>query len=148
MRDLSAKEIETVLTRNGIGVLALLDDGQPYPLPMSFGFDGERPLFVMQFGAGPHSRKLECLDDHPKAGFTVYEETVPGAAWRSVIITGELREIPDDDTVDTYTAIAANAEFAADVAVWGVPLAETDLTLYELTIEECTGREFSMTTEE
>ncbi|MFD1587726.1 pyridoxamine 5'-phosphate oxidase family protein [Halorientalis brevis] len=145
MRELSADEVTTVLSRNGIGVLALLDGDQPYPLPMSFGYDGDRPLFVMQFGAGPDSRKFDCLEEGAKAGFTVYEETEPGTEWRSVVITGELREIRDEETVDAYTAIAANAEFAPDMAIWGVPLEDTSLTVFELTMNECTGRAFSMT---
>jgi len=146
MRELSAAEVETVLARNGIGVLALLDGDQPYPLPMSFGYDGDRPLFVMQFGAGTDSRKHDCVETGARAGFTVYEETDPATRWRSVVLGGEIREIPDDEVVDAYAAIAANAEFAPDISLWGVPLEDADLTLYELAIDECTGREFAMTT--
>jgi nitroimidazol reductase NimA-like FMN-containing flavoprotein (pyridoxamine 5'-phosphate oxidase superfamily) len=146
MRELSDAEIDDVLMRNGIGTLALVDDGVPYPIPMSFGYDGEKPLFVMQFGDEGKSRKLACLDTSQAAGFLVYGQVEEGlgAEWRSAVLLGQLQEVEDDSNLDAYTALASNAEFAPDVSAWGPPLDETELTLLELAVEERSGRAFSM----
>lgn len=145
MYELSETEIDEVLMRNGIGTLALNDDGIPYPIPMSFGYDGEKPMFIMQFGEGGSSRKIECLDTSRKAGFVVYEQLGEGldSEWRSVVMTGTLSEIKETDSIEAFTALASNAEFAPDLTVWGEPLEETELTLYELDIGERSGRAFT-----
>ena len=144
MRHLSDDEIDTVLLRNGIGVLSLYDGTYPYPLPMSFGYDGSTPLFVMQFGTTGETRKQRCLADDPGAGFAVYEYDDADEEWRSVVITGDLVEIPDDETEHAFAALTANAEFPPDLSVWGAPLQDATLSLYELDIDEVAGRAFSM----
>lgn len=146
MRELSDGEIETVLARNGIGVLALYDGAFPYPIPMSFGYSGASPVFAMQFGFDEHSRKRQCLETTSNAGFTVYEETEPNERWRSVVLTGELTEVSEADLEAAYMALASNATFAPDVGVWSVPFEEAEHDLYTLEIDEWRGREFSMTT--
>jgi nitroimidazol reductase NimA-like FMN-containing flavoprotein (pyridoxamine 5'-phosphate oxidase superfamily) len=42
---LSDAGVRDLLTEVGHGVLALPGDGPPYPLPMSFGFDGSDRLY-------------------------------------------------------------------------------------------------------
>jgi nitroimidazol reductase NimA-like FMN-containing flavoprotein (pyridoxamine 5'-phosphate oxidase superfamily) len=143
MRELSAEEVDETLTRNGVGVLSLFDGTHPYAIPMSFGYDGSRPIFALQLGVGEDSRKQACLETTTQAAFTVYEQIDTGH-WRSVVITGELTEVPDDEVETAFAALTANAVFAPDVSVWGVPLADADLTLYELELTDCNGREFSM----
>jgi nitroimidazol reductase NimA-like FMN-containing flavoprotein (pyridoxamine 5'-phosphate oxidase superfamily) len=145
MRELTDEEIDEVLMRNGIGTLALNDDGVPYPIPMSFGYDGEKPVFVMQFGSAGLSRKVAALDATPTAGFLVYEQHESGldAEWRSVVMSGDIRENEANDAVAAFAALASNAEFAPDLSVWGAPFEATELQLYELVIEERSGRAFS-----
>lgn len=144
MRELSETEIDETLMRNGIGTLALNDDGIPYPIPMSFGYDGEKPFFVMQFGEERSSRKVACLDTSQKAGFLVYEQIGEGLnlEWRSVVMSGTLNEIEEGDSMEAFAALASNAEFAPDMEVWGVSLEDTELALYELDIEEVSGQAF------
>jgi len=142
MQALSDDEIDDLLTRCGVGVLSLFDGTYPYAIPMSFGYDGTEPIFSIQLGTGEQSHKQECLDDGSTVCFTVYDEPTPGT-WESVIITGTLVEFPEADTETAFAALAANAEFPADVRVWGVPLADVDLKLYGLDIDERTGRRFT-----
>lgn len=47
MRNLDTGEINDVLTRQGIGVLAMVDGEQPYAIPMSFGYDAEQVVLPM-----------------------------------------------------------------------------------------------------
>jgi nitroimidazol reductase NimA-like FMN-containing flavoprotein (pyridoxamine 5'-phosphate oxidase superfamily) len=150
MNDLSREQIDEVLTRNGVGVLSMVDGEQPYGIPMSFGYDGESLTFAMQFGTGYGGRKTKAVKSNNNVSLTVYE-TVERAnpdvpvKWRSVIITGELTEVEEADRDEAFAALAANADFAPDLTVWGVPFDEVELALYTLDPEEITGRGFTMT---
>jgi len=146
MRELSAAEIDEVLLQNGIGTLALNDGNTPYPIPMSYGYDGEKPLFVMQFGDGGDSQKIACLETSQTAGFLVYDQTGEGldTEWRSVVIRGTLKEVEEAASMDGFSALASSAEFAPDMTIWGAALEDTELTLYELKVEERSGRAFTM----
>ncbi len=143
MKTLSSDEIDELLSRNGVGVLSMYDGTRPYAIPMSFGYDGSTPVFAMQLGSGDESRKQNCLETTSQVAFTVYEQT-DADRWRSVVISGEFSPIPDEEADTAMAALADNADFASDVGLWGVPMREAELTLYELEIEECDGREFSM----
>ena len=98
----------------------------------------------MQLGTGYDGRKERCIESNPSACVTVYERDpdAPGT-WRSVVVTGELYEVPADDREQAFSSLAANAEFAPDLGVWGVPFDDVDLTLFGLEVEECAGREFT-----
>lgn len=143
MQPLSPDEIDDLLTRCGVGVLSLYDGTYPYSIPMSFGYDGSEPIFSIQLGTGEQSHKRECLDRNTNVCFTVYDEPSPGT-WESVVSTGELKELPEQDAKTAFAALAANAEFPADVRVWGVPLDEVELALYGLEIDDRTGKKFAL----
>ncbi|MEF8784653.1 MAG: pyridoxamine 5'-phosphate oxidase family protein [Haloarculaceae archaeon] len=142
MQPLSGDEIDALLTRCGVGVLSLYDGTYPYSIPMSFGYDGSEPIFSIQLGTSDQSRKRDCLDRSTKVCFTVYDEPEP-ETWESVVITGELEALPEEAAKAAFAALATNAEFPSDVRVWGVPLADVDLTLYGLDVDERTGRKFA-----
>jgi nitroimidazol reductase NimA-like FMN-containing flavoprotein (pyridoxamine 5'-phosphate oxidase superfamily) len=144
MQALSADEIDDLLTRCGVGVLSLYDGVYPYAIPMSFGYDGSGAIFSVQLGTGEESTKQQCLDRSTNVCFTVYDEPSPGT-WESVIITGELEKLPEDASKTAFAALAANAEFPADVRVWGVPLEDVELALYGLDVQDRTGKRFAMT---
>lgn len=143
MRDLSSDEMDTLLVRNGTGVLALVDDEHPYPIPMSFGYDPDEEFLVMQLGGDESSRKLECLGTNPNAAATIYEETRDDAEWRSIVLEGTLVEVPDEHTERAYLALASNATFAPDVTVWGARIEDVDFHLYQLDVETRSGKSFN-----
>jgi len=145
MRALSSDEVDALLIRNGVGVLGLIDAGVPYTIPMSFGYDGEQMAFPMQWGTGYDGRKERCVQSNTNASFTVYEhDPADSQCWSSVVITGSLERVDSEDKDQAYASLAANAEFAPDLGVWGVPFDEVELRLYRLSIDECVGREFSL----
>jgi nitroimidazol reductase NimA-like FMN-containing flavoprotein (pyridoxamine 5'-phosphate oxidase superfamily) len=144
MRRLDDDEIDDVLVRQGVGVLAMDDEGQPYAIPVSFGYDAARPVFPMQWGGGYDSRKHRALDANPNVCLTVYEQDAEDeTVWRSVVVTGELREIREEHRERAYASLAANAEFPPDFGVWGVPFEDVEFSLFGLRTEGCTGREFA-----
>jgi hypothetical protein len=144
VRNLDRDEIDEMLVRKGIGVLAMVDDGQPYAIPISFGYDADQMVFPMQWGTGGRSRKGRAIDSDPRVCLTVYEQDEDEeAVWRSVVITGEIYEIEADDEERAYASLAANADFPPDIGVWGVPFDDVEFRLFGLDTTDCTGREFA-----
>jgi hypothetical protein len=79
----------------------------------------------------------------------VYEQnTEDESVWRSIIITGELYEIPEEEEQRAYACIASNAQFPPDLGVWGIPFEDVEFRLFGLDNTECMGREFSTEYEE
>jgi len=87
-RALSPAEIEAILERNWWGVLATTVDGEPYGVPVAYGYDGD----ALYFATGP-GRKLANLLANPLACFTITEVGAGDAGWCSVIVTGEAAPI-------------------------------------------------------
>ncbi|MGQ4556865.1 pyridoxamine 5'-phosphate oxidase family protein [Halobellus sp. GM3] len=144
MRNLAKDEIDEALVRQGVGVLAMAESDQPYAIPMSFGYDSEKPVFPMQWGGGYEGRKNQAIESNPNVCLTVYEQDAEDESiWRSIIITGELYEIPEKEEQQAYASIASNAEFPPDLGVWGIPFENVEFRLFGLDKGDCTGREFS-----
>ena len=144
MRELDRAEIDQMLVRRGIGVLAMVDGKQPYAIPISFGYDSSQMVFPMQWGDWDDSRKNRAIESNPNVCLTVYEQDADTQeVWRSVVITGEIYEIEEEDRERAFATLATNAEFPADFGVWGIPFDEVDFRLFGLATEKCSGREFA-----
>lgn len=89
-------EIEQFLREQGVGVLALADEGLPYMLPLSFGYDGDACLYFTYLLFGEQSKKEELSDRVEKARFLVYAAESM-YEWRSVLLSGELEVVPSDE---------------------------------------------------
>lgn len=147
-QDLSDEGIERVLSSEPHGVLSTCDDGQPYGIPMSFGYhDGD---VYFEFGsAGDGGRKFDILNRNPVASLTVYSvdrsrwgdstaNVLPtGFAWVSVIATGTVEEVdePSDEVLDAVF----EARRPSPANPWG-SMSETELTVYRMDVDEFEGR--------
>jgi len=138
MRRLGAEEIDAVIARQGVGVLALSKDGVPYALPMSYGYDPDRATFFVMFGAD--GRKTDYVDANDVASLAVVEREDP--TWRSILVRGAIEPVPKPRERRALAGFATTATFPADLEVWGDRLQETELELYELDVEEVSGRAF------
>jgi hypothetical protein len=94
-------QVAALLARERVLYLAMCDDGVPYVLPLSYGFDGQT-LFLHSAPAG---RKLEVLRRHPRVCFavTVDAELVRGETscactfkYRSVVGEGIVHFVADE----------------------------------------------------
>lgn len=148
MEELSEDGIEAVLEGESLGVLSMCDDGEPYGVPMSFGYhDGD---VYFEFGTVEEGRKFEILDENPLASLNVYaldrsrwgDSTAnvfpTGFAWASVVATGEIEKVeePPEEAVEAIF----EARRPAPANPWGDSMAETDLTFYRMNVEEIEGR--------
>ena len=94
------KDIDGVIRRCLVCRLALCDNGQPYVVPLNFGYDGR----FLYFHAAPEGRKIDIIKRNNRVGFefdilhdiTAAERACDwGAKYESVIGSGTA-EILDD----------------------------------------------------
>jgi hypothetical protein len=118
--------IDAFLAEQGVGVLSLADGDEAYGVPVSFGYDGEATLYFVFLRLGEHSRKEAFAERTDRASLVAYE--APGKhEWRSVIASGPIRRIDDDEwdalraaIEDTawYPSLFSEAEPMRDIAGW------------------------------
>jgi len=89
-RELTPEEIEAVLARNWWGTLATSVDGQPYGVPIVYGYDGEH--FYVASAAG---RKVEAVEANPRVTLTVVEVAPDASGWSSAIVFGGVEFVRD-----------------------------------------------------
>jgi len=87
-------DIDRLLRTQGYGILSLCDDGTPYSIPISFGYDGES-IYLPMLSEGPRSTKLELLTEGTVARLLV--TAISGRFnWRSISITGPVQPVAPD----------------------------------------------------
>lgn len=82
-RTLDRAEIEEILRATSWGVIATAIDGEPYAVPIIFGWDGE--AFYVINGPG---RKIRNMEANPRVCLTIAEVEGKGQRWRSVVVRG------------------------------------------------------------
>jgi uncharacterized protein len=94
------KEIDDIIRRCRVCRLATCDEGQPYIIPLSFGYDGR----FLYFHAAPEGRKIDIVKRNNLVGFeldilhdivTAEQACKWGVKYESVIGSGTA-EIVDD----------------------------------------------------
>lgn len=133
----SEEEIDSILGRHETGVLALARDGEPYSIPVSYGYDPDRGRFYFRLVSAPESEKRRFLASTPQARLVIYEEDDP--VYRSVVAVGPLEEISRDDlTVEHVEQYGAAKRPLFEL--WGESCRDLDINLYQLEPEEISGR--------
>lgn len=91
---MSSDAIDTLLESQGYGVLSLCRDGEPYSIPVSFGYDGEA-VYIPFLITGDDAAKQSFVEAGSVARFLVTD--VRGLFdWRSVSVTDTVQPVPDD----------------------------------------------------
>ncbi|USZ67491.1 pyridoxamine 5'-phosphate oxidase family protein [Halorussus salilacus] len=121
-------ELNELLRTRRVGVLALADAGDAYAVPVAYDYDGESLL--VRLDSRDESAKIEHLETTGTATFVLYDAETP--SW-SVIVRGPLREREgfDETRVD---------ERFPDIRVFGEEIDEMEAVVYELEMDEVTGR--------
>jgi nitroimidazol reductase NimA-like FMN-containing flavoprotein (pyridoxamine 5'-phosphate oxidase superfamily) len=95
-------QVTALLTRERVLYLAMCDDGVPYVLPLSYGYDGDKALYLHSAPAG---RKVEVLRRHPRVCFAIApdQELTKGEVscgwglkYRSVVGEGIVHFVEDE----------------------------------------------------
>ncbi len=98
--ELDREECMAILDRQRLCIIAMVDEGEPYSVPVFYGVDSESGAMYVGLAEG---RKTRVLDRNQRV-CVVVTEVGPGNAWRSVMISGRA------DPVEGATARAAAVE--------------------------------------
>lgn len=134
---MSAAETDTLLARHETGVLSLARDDEPYAIPISYGYDADERQFYLRLVSTPESEKRRFLASEPATRLVVYEED--GDIYRSVVATGQLREIPREELTVEHVEQYSDAKRPL-FEIWGQGKHDLDIALYRLDPDELQGR--------
>ncbi|WP_459881930.1 pyridoxamine 5'-phosphate oxidase family protein [Halorubrum gandharaense] len=135
---LTDAEIDALLCEEGVGVLAFTDGKEAYSIPESFGYDSENERLYFQFVYTSDSKKMAFLETTETATFTVYSENPA----RSVLVSGTVEPITENEQPRATTAIAENASIPTLNVYPGADPDEITMAYYRLLPDNITGREF------
>jgi nitroimidazol reductase NimA-like FMN-containing flavoprotein (pyridoxamine 5'-phosphate oxidase superfamily) len=126
--ELTEEEMVQLLRRARYGRLALAFENEPYAVPISHVFDGER----LWFHIAAEGKKTTYLQANPQACFEVDEWLESG--WCSVICYGNVALSKEASARKQFIKLATGQEPSDE------SLQQTDMYVCTLTVDEMTGR--------
>jgi hypothetical protein len=136
-------DIDSVIRRSQVCRLGLSEDGQPYIVPMNFGYDGR----AVYFHCAREGRKLDmlaknnavCLEFDILEGMVDSEHACDwGVRYQSVIAFGRARVIEDINEKREALAVLM-AQYSKDTFTF--PHDKTEITcIIKVDIKEITGK--------
>ena len=145
---MTEEEMVEFLRSHGHGVLSLPDDGDVHSIPVSFGYaDEEGVVYLYLNRFGEESTKLDLLLGTDRASIVAYD-VESRAEWRSVSLTGELRDL-GSTTSRTSTTDLANKQHIREIMAenaWFPEFADeseeiNESRVFMLVVDEMTGRQ-------
>ncbi|MFC5971610.1 pyridoxamine 5'-phosphate oxidase family protein [Halomarina salina] len=137
--EMTESEIDAFLGRHETGVLSLADDGTPYAIPISYGYDAAERAFYMRLVSTPESEKRQFLGSSPRSRLVVYEEADGGDTYRSVVAVGALEDVAVEELTVEHIEQYGEAKRPL-FEIWGRSKRDLDIQLYTLEPEELSGR--------
>lgn len=134
--ELDREAVDAFLREQGTGTLSLTNGSDAYGVPISFGFDGADSIYFVFLRIGERSRKEAFAESTERACLTVYDVTSKHA-WTSVVVSGPIRRIEDDEWPTLEAAIGDNAWYPS---LFSEAEPMQDIQGWELQIEERTGQ--------
>jgi uncharacterized protein len=129
--------IDTFLREQGVGILSLTDGREAYGVPISFGYDDKDSCYFVFLRAGEQSKKEQFAEKTERASLTVSDVTSKHV-WTSVIASGPLRTVGDNEWSELETAIEDNAWYPS---LFSEAEPMRDFQGWELQIDEVTGQQ-------
>lgn len=98
---MDSDDVDRLLESQGYGIISLCADGEPYSIPVSFGYDGEY-VYVPFLINEPDATKTRFISDGATARLLV-TDVRDRFDWQSVSVTGTARSIdPGGDEWDRF----------------------------------------------
>ena len=91
---MSRDDIDRLLRTQGYGIVSLCDDGTPYSVPLSFGYDGEA-VYLPFLSESPESTKADYIVEGSTVRLLATDIT-GRFDWQSVSVTGPVHAIDPD----------------------------------------------------
>lgn len=136
--ELENEEIEEFLKEQGLGVLGLTNEGEAYTIPIAFAYDRSTDRCLFRFLMGAESTKRAFVAETEIASLAVYEWKTKNQ-WKSVVLRGPIRPVPDSELTEAATLFSDVGEEAA-LEVFNDPISEYDSEWYQLDVAEMSGR--------
>ena len=138
--DVPVEDVRSCLDRAEFGVLGLAEGSDAYTVPLSFGHAPDLSALYFLLGFAPDSRKRELLDATETASFVVAEAALPDE-WQSIMFTGSVAPVGDDEQQAAYSALADSAAFPATHTFEDYyELAEMEQDLFKFDVDSVTAR--------
>ena len=135
---MSDDQIDAFLGGHETGVLSLARDGEPYSIPVSYGYDATTQTFYMRLVSTPDSEKRKFLESSPECRMVIYANE-DEATYRSVIASGALEQISPDQLSIEQIEQYGDAQRPL-FEIWGQDRDELDIQLFEFSPTELSGR--------
>jgi len=132
---LARETVDQRLRAADTGVLALADGDDAYAVPLAFFYSGGDTI-LFRVGRVADSEKIAYIESTGRACFVVYDYVSEMESW-SVLVRGELSEVPPDDP--RYDDAKINRRFP-DLRVFDEAIDDIEVVLYELEMASITGR--------
>jgi nitroimidazol reductase NimA-like FMN-containing flavoprotein (pyridoxamine 5'-phosphate oxidase superfamily) len=145
--EMSPSEIDEFLSTHETGVLSLARDGEPYSIPISYGFDASRRVFYMRLVATPESEKRTFLASGPDARLVIYDENEARTTYQSVVASGTLEEL-DPESLSIEDIEQYGKARRPLFEIWGKGKDELDIKLYQFQPDILSGRRTEVTRED
>ncbi|ELY56090.1 flavin-nucleotide-binding protein-like protein [Natronococcus amylolyticus DSM 10524] len=131
--EMDDSEIRNFLSTRKTGVLGLPNEGAPYLLPLSFGYDGDSRLYFTYL-LGSNSRKEALTERAESASFLAFSIDT-AYSWESVLLSGRISTV-SESSWDELEDVLADA--------WRPSLLESashsgKVAVYEFRVDEQTG---------
>jgi nitroimidazol reductase NimA-like FMN-containing flavoprotein (pyridoxamine 5'-phosphate oxidase superfamily) len=141
---LTEDECRTVLGRQRLCVVSVVDGDSPYAVPVFYGYDGS----TLYLGTS-EGRKTRALDANSRV-YVLVTEVGPGDAWRSVAVAGHARTLTSDaerqQAIDILIAHNQRVRNSADLPS-SRPRRPSGGRLLRIDDPTVTGRSFGWPTE-
>jgi len=137
--EMTDDEAQSLLRAKGHGVLSLGANNRGYGIPLSYGYDADENRIVLEFVNGSESKKQQFAETTDEVTLTVYNHE-NSERWESVIVTGSLQQLTQNDVSDRFAALFfSQAGDAAGDLRW-LDWDELERAWYEIQISTITGR--------
>lgn len=140
-------EIIEVMKRCDVCRLALNDDGYPYILPLNFGMKIVDGKVILYFHSALEGYKVDLIKKDNRASFEMdcmhqlqyfEEKGYCTMAYESVIDSGRIRILEEEEKMDALKSIMAHYHMGKDV--YFNPAAISGTLVYVLEVEKITGK--------
>jgi nitroimidazol reductase NimA-like FMN-containing flavoprotein (pyridoxamine 5'-phosphate oxidase superfamily) len=136
-RELTFQECESILSKSRYGRLGLCADGKPYVVPMSYVYSSGK-IFLHSRSSG---KKADLARKNKEVCFQV--DLLDGNRWSSVIAIGNAQLSSDREAkrrmFESFTARDLQGHGGKAFSLQD--LEKMDMTIWEIEVEEMTGRE-------
>lgn len=134
-RPMTEQEVAAVVARNYCAIFATAADGQPYAVPLVYGFESGAFFAVLSPG-----RKVRNIEENPRVCVTILEVEDMGKRWRSVVATGTASWVEGEEALRSALDVIRRQYPGAPIRSSGGAPALGGYKMLRVAVAELAGR--------